>query len=147
VITAGFLASAAAAVAGGPGNGIATAGVEGPTSPNSYFADSLFRSDRAERVDASVRVEANLILGKGIQDGDMSAADRTYLAQLVSARTGLNQTEAQRRVSAVFDDARRAADNARKVMRVGVRIDLRTCLRSWLDRAIRRPDSKTFAIL
>ena len=114
VIAAGFLASAVAAVAGGPGNGVTTAAVDGQTGPNAYFIDSLFRSDRAERVDAPVRAEANLILAKGIQDGDLSAADRNYLAQLVSARTGLNQTEAQSRVSAVFDDARRAADNARK---------------------------------
>jgi hypothetical protein len=114
VITAGFLASAAAAVAGGPGNGVAVAAAEGQTSPDAYFVDSLFRSDRAERVDTSVRAESNLILAKGIQDGDLSAADRNYLAQLVSARTGLNQTEAQSRVSAVFDDARRAADTARK---------------------------------
>jgi hypothetical protein len=113
VITAGFLASAAAAVAGGPGNGMAAA-AEGQIGPNAYFVDSLFRSDRAERVDAPVRAEANLILAKGIQEGDLPAADRNYLAQLVSARSGLNQTDAERRVSAVFDDARRAADNARK---------------------------------
>ena len=41
VITAGFLASAAAAVAGGPGNGVPTAAVEGQTSPNAYFVDSV----------------------------------------------------------------------------------------------------------
>lgn len=117
VIAAAFLASAAAAVAGGPRiNGMASATTEGPIDPNAYFVDSLFRSDRpiTDRVDASVRAETGLILAKGIQEGDMSVADRTYLAHLVSARTGLNQTEAQRRVSAVFDEARQAADNARK---------------------------------
>jgi hypothetical protein len=118
VITAGFLASAAAAVAGGPRvSGMTAATTERPIDPNVYFVDSLFRSDRptTERVDAFERAEVGLILAKGIEDGGMPTRDRTYLAQLVSERTGLNQTEAQRRVSAVFDDARQAADNARKV--------------------------------
>ena len=115
VITAGFLASAAAAVVGGgTTSGMAAATAGQTADPNAYFVDSLFRSDRAERVDAAVRTEAGLILARGIQEGDMPSADRTYLAQLVSARTGLDQTEAQRRVSEVFDQARVAADNTRK---------------------------------
>jgi hypothetical protein len=114
VMTAAFLASAAASVVGVAGSGMATATTEGQIGPNAYFVDSLFRSDRAERVDASTRTEAALIIARGIQQGDMSPADRAYLAQVVSARTGLNQTDAQRRVSEVFDEARQAADSARK---------------------------------
>ena len=85
-----------------------------PNWTDAYFVDSLFRSDRPERVDASVRAEAGLIIARGIQNGDLTSADRAYLAQLVSTTTGVNQTEAQRRVSASFEDARLAADNVRR---------------------------------
>lgn len=116
VITAAFLASAAAAVVG---SGIGMAGASAPEAeigPNAYFVDSLFRSDRqtAERVDGSMDAEAELIFARAIRERDMPTADRMYLAQLVSARTGLTQTDAQRRVSDLFEQARQAADNARR---------------------------------
>jgi hypothetical protein len=44
----------------------------------------------------------------------MSAADRGYLAQLVAARSGLSQQEAEQRVDAVMLQVRQAADEARK---------------------------------
>ena len=114
VMTAAFLATAAASVVGVTSNQTATAAAEAQSGPNAYFVDSLFRSDRAERVDPSERTEAGLILARGIQEKALPAADRTYLAQLVSARTGLSETDAQSRVSAIFDQARQSADIARK---------------------------------
>ncbi len=114
VMTAAFLATAAASVVGATGNGTAMVTAEAQSGPNAYFVDSLFRSDRAERVDPSERTEAGLILARGMQEKDLPANDRTYLAQLVSARTGLSETDAQSRVSAIFDQARQSADTARK---------------------------------
>lgn len=114
VITAAFLASAAASIAGNTSTAMAASTPEGQMGPNAYFVDSLFRSDRPQQFDASVRTEAGLIFARDIQNGDLTAADRAYLSQLVSATTGLNQTEAQRRVSASFEDARLAADNVRR---------------------------------
>ncbi len=114
VMTAAFLATAAASVVGGTGNRVATAAAEEQSGPNAYFVDSLFRSDRAQRIDPSERTEAGLILARGIQEKSLPEADRTYLAQLVSARTGLSETDAQSRVSATFDEARQSADTARK---------------------------------
>lgn len=114
VITAAFLASAVASVAGGTTTAMAASTPEGFIGPNAYFVDSLFRSDRPQRVEASVRAEAGLIFARGIQNGDLTPADRSYLAQLVSSTTGLNQAEAQRRVEASFEDARLAADKARR---------------------------------
>ncbi len=113
VMTAAFLATAAASVVGITSNQTATA-AGAQAGPNAYFVDSLFRSGRAERVDPSERTEAGLILARGIQEKALPAADRTYLAQLVSARTGLSETDAQGRVSEVFDQARQNADTARK---------------------------------
>ena len=44
----------------------------------------------------------------------MTATDRTYLAEMVSARAGLNQSDAENRVSFVFAEAQESADVARK---------------------------------
>jgi len=41
------------------------------------------------------------------------AADRGYLAQIVAARTGMSQPDAEKRVSDVITQARAAADEAR----------------------------------
>ena len=48
--------------------------------------------------------------------GDVSPADRTYLAKVVAARTGLSQPEAEKRVNDVIVQAKQAADDARKAM-------------------------------
>lgn len=63
----------------------------------------------------ATRAEAGRILMPGLQKGaDVSAADRTYLAQLISARTGIAQADAERRVSEVVTQAKQTADDARK---------------------------------
>jgi hypothetical protein len=56
-----------------------------------------------------------------VSSGDLPAADKTYLTQLVAVRTGLSQEEAQKRVDDVLAKAkdaeaktRQAADTARK---------------------------------
>jgi hypothetical protein len=46
---------------------------------------------------------------------ELSADDRQYLAQMVAARTGLPQADAERRVVAVEGDVRTALDNARRI--------------------------------
>jgi hypothetical protein len=98
--------------------GMATSSVSGATSSavNPYDVDTLFRSSRpdASAPASNVSAEATRILGKALTAGNMSAADRSYLAQLTAARTGLSQEEAQRRVDAVTTEARAAADSARK---------------------------------
>jgi len=55
------------------------------------------------------------ILVHGMANGmSFSDTDRTYLAQLVAARTGASQADAEKRVSDVMTQARKAADDARK---------------------------------
>jgi hypothetical protein len=51
------------------------------------------------------------VLSKG---GTISAEDRTYLVKVVSARTGLSQPEAEKRVDDTIAKAKKAADDARK---------------------------------
>jgi hypothetical protein len=124
VMAAAFLASAATSLVGGPaitgdpGTALGARG-EGRTSdPNEYFVDSLFRADHPapDRNDAPMRTEVELILANAIRQRGVPAADKTYLAQLVAARTGISQAEAEKRVSDVFAEARQAADTARKAV-------------------------------
>jgi hypothetical protein len=136
VVVAVFLASSVSSVVSGgahiAGN-VVSGATQGATqgaasSPSSgsstgYFVDTLFRSDQPN-TNASpqeTRGEATRILAKGIANGSIDAADRTYLAKLVATRTGLSQADAEKRVDDVMAQeraaevkVREAADAARK---------------------------------
>ncbi len=118
---AGSLASSATqGAAQGASQGVAQQG--GITDPTGYFVDALFRSPTPQQgSDQDVRGETTRIMVSGLANGDIPAADRSYLAQLVAARTGLSQPEAEKRVSDVIAQAqaaktkaKEAADAARK---------------------------------
>jgi hypothetical protein len=70
---------------------------------------------------AAPRGEIVRIFATDLQNGDMPAGDRTYLAQLVAARTGISQADAEKRVDDTMTrlktadaKARQAVDVARK---------------------------------
>jgi hypothetical protein len=120
VISAAFLASASAYIAGGATAGLAQAA--GSTarqpggSPVDYYADALLRPSgtSAPATTCDNRGEVVRILTNGLREGDVSSGDRTYLAQVVAARTGLSQADAEKRISDVINQAKAAADEARK---------------------------------
>jgi len=141
VIGAAFLASAASSVMSGGATmvaGAASAGGAGTSpgvtqattrsggtraDPTAYFVDSLYRTAHpsANASDGDVWVQSNRILLNGMLNGDVPVPDKIYLAQLVSARTGLSQADAEKRVDEVIAQekaveviARQAADAARK---------------------------------
>jgi hypothetical protein len=127
VITAGFLASAATSLVGRSATaqsaGVAATATGFPSDrrtvdPNEYFVDTLFRSDQPNpgRNDASARVEVGLILANALRQGDVPASDKTYLAELVAANTGITQSDAEKRVSEAFAEARQTADTARRAV-------------------------------
>jgi hypothetical protein len=125
VITAAFLAAAAASMvgatassaAGGTGRATGVQAEGREFDPNEYFIDTLFRSESAkpDSNTTSVRGEAGRIFANALRQGDISA-DKSYLAQLVAARTGLSQADAEKRVSDVFARAQQTADTARKTV-------------------------------
>jgi hypothetical protein len=107
---------AAATVARGAAQA-ATSGVSG------YAVDGLFRSDRTDASTSTqdAAAQATRILANGVRNGEVPPADRTYLAQLVAAKTGISQADAQERVDDTIAGAkdaeikaRQAADAARK---------------------------------
>jgi hypothetical protein len=92
----------------------ASAGGESDSDAFGYAVDSLFRSTD-QRVDPTeARGEVARILARGAARGEISDADKTYVARLVAARTGVEPVEAERRVNEVVADARQAAETARK---------------------------------
>lgn len=117
VRAAGSVASTTAEGAG------AAATQSGGIDAMGYVVDTLFRSDHrdANANPQEMRAEASRIILAGLRNGDVPPSDKTYLSQLVSARTGINQGDAEKRVNEVIakakdveTNAREAADKARK---------------------------------
>jgi hypothetical protein len=88
-----------------------------------YDVDMLFRSSQPDPGESAAdsRAQAMRILAKGLTTGDVAAGDRAYVAQMIAARTGIAQPDAERRVddvvaqmNAAETKARQAADAARK---------------------------------
>lgn len=112
------------ASAGAAGN----AGNASANNATSYLVDSLFRPADPSKLaaatpdgDAAAVGQASRILIASAAAGEISADDKTYLAQLVAARTGLSEADAKARVDAMVakvEDAKvkakQAADSARK---------------------------------
>jgi hypothetical protein len=95
-------------------NSTAQRSAAGEPSFLAYELDRLFRSERRpDTVDPDARAEAGRILMTGLGRRDIASDDRTYLARVVSARTGLNASDAGQRVSQVVAEARQANRQAR----------------------------------
>ena len=123
VITVAFLEAAAASMAGGvaasgeSSTGGSDASQGSALVGDAYFVDRLFRSDHpTTENDSSVRAEAGRTFAHALLNSEVATAtsDSTYLARLVTAKTGLTPNDAEKRVSDTIADARQAADIARR---------------------------------
>lgn len=145
VVGAAFLASAAASLLGSTvetavpavsnvaGDAMRSASGNGNGGDrNAYFVDTLLRGTQvtgagnagggsAGSDSASTRNEVARIFADGMQRQNLTPADRTYLAGVIAARTGISQPDAERRIDTVMQqaknaemEARQAADTARK---------------------------------
>lgn len=115
-------ASVAAGAAQGAAQGAGGTAMEMLQSQQ-YGLDTLFRGSRPEAAatGAEARSEAGRILLNGLRAGEMPAADRAYLAEMIATRTGVPAADAQKRVDDVVEQAKAAelqlretADAARK---------------------------------
>ncbi|MDC7682372.1 hypothetical protein PQU92_03740 [Asticcacaulis sp. BYS171W] len=125
LFTAAVLAGVAGAVIG---TGVqATATVAASAAKDSdpataYYVDQLYRLNPNAQVAGAptgqtlpdVTAETGRILSYSLETGDVSSADKAYLASLVAARTGLTQTEAAARVDTTLSQAKTARDMALK---------------------------------
>ena len=121
VITAAFLTSAAASMIGGAeraGAAAANASGPAPSRPNGYLVDTLLRTSpsRSDQANGAVRGEIGLIFANGLREGGLPPADRSYLAQLVAAKTGASEPDAEKRVDDAYARTVQTADTARKAV-------------------------------
>jgi hypothetical protein len=116
-LSAGGAATTAATAAGAAAQAAVekmASAAEG-TNPFSQAVDTAFRASRPEAgssVDA--RNEAMAIVARGIANGDIPEADRTYLAQVIAARTDVPPDEAKTRVDTMVTNAQQAAEEAKQ---------------------------------
>ena len=110
----GSALEAAGTAAGGSAAQAAVQAASSEGSSTAYFTDMLFRADHPDTSGdpAAARAEVGRILVTDALSGEMPAADKAYVAQLVAARTGLSQADADKRVSEVVEQAKNAKDRA-----------------------------------
>jgi hypothetical protein len=130
-ITASSAARTGAEVAGAAANA-ASRGMD-----NGYVVDLMFRPAAANAqnaqpnapqpsasqearppVDEQTRAAAGRILARSLASGSVEAGDKSYLAQLIAAHTGMSQQEAEQRIDQTVENAKntalQAAEQARK---------------------------------
>ncbi|MCC6471725.1 MAG: hypothetical protein IT563_25650 [Alphaproteobacteria bacterium] len=129
-------AEAAATIAGTAGATVAAGaaatqnGAASPVDPLGYTVDSLFRSDNPapQPIDPSARQELVRILAMSSAQGQMAPEDKSYVARLVAARTGMSQPDAQHRV----DEVLARADSMAKAAEAKVRDAAETARKSGM---------------
>ena len=116
VLGALLLATPASSIMGSAATGAAQ-GAAANAGPMDGYLDSLLRSDTpaANANAADSRGELNRLLTSSFKAGsDMKPADKTYVAKVVAARTGLSQPDAEARVNQVIVEAKATIDATRK---------------------------------
>src|SRR3954469_21317473 len=119
VLGAVLLASPASSLDGGAASGATQAAANSAQSsgPMDGYVDTLLRADTAQPSanPQDSRGELVRLFTTSFRNGnDLAPADRTYVAKVVSARTGLPQPEAEKRVTEVTNQVKSDLDKARK---------------------------------
>lgn len=121
VVGAVLLTSAISTIIGGVASGAgqaagATAQAAAPIADR--YVDTLLRGDPAANRNpadvAASRAELLRLMASPLRTGEIAAADRTYAAQVIAARTGIPQAEAEARITQAINQAKEAADATRK---------------------------------
>lgn len=117
VLGAVLLASPATTVVSGVVSG-ASSGIasKAQSAPTDGYIDTLLRptTPSADGTGGDTRAELSRLMASSLSGGDLKPADRAYVNKVVAARTGLSEADADKRVSEVINDAKSAADAARK---------------------------------
>ena len=114
-----ILASSASSLFGGAAQVAAAGATQAASSASdsaTYAVDTLFRTDGAASTSGSAgdaKAEAARILARGVTSG-LQPDDKTYLARLIANRTGISQQNAEKRIDRAVEDAKAAAEKARK---------------------------------
>lgn len=139
LISATLLGAATTHLLGGAASMVGAAAGQAATNPAQVYVDRLFRREAPAaanpasapaggaaapapaggtadaRSSAAARGEVlRLWTTSYAAAGGLSSSDRTYVAQLVAAQTGMSQADAEKRVDDVVAQAKTAADEARR---------------------------------
>ncbi|WP_131118579.1 hypothetical protein [Lichenihabitans psoromatis] len=136
IVSATLLASAASSVIGtgaqatgsivsglasavGSVGGAASTQAANNSGIQSYFTDMLFRSDKAatDPNNQATVAEVGRIMSRSLASGEIAPADKTYVGQLIAAKTGLSQADAEKRVDDTIAQAKAAAAKAEQTAR------------------------------
>jgi hypothetical protein len=87
----------------------------GAANPNANGAAASSGAAAVPANGGAARAEVlRLWSSSSVQNGGLSADDKAYVARLISAQTGLSQADAEKRVDDVINQAKAAADQARR---------------------------------
>jgi hypothetical protein len=119
VLGAILLASPASSLIGGTLSGATqVAANSAQSSPMDGYVDTLLRSDnpstQGQLNSSDTRAEMVRLFTTSFRNGDMKPADKTYVAKVVSARTGLSEADAEKRVNDISNQVKADLDSARK---------------------------------
>jgi hypothetical protein len=121
VLGAILLASPATSLISGMTAGAMQSGASSQSGPMDIYVDTLLRRDTpaadnsANAGGAETRRELARLLAADFRNGaEPSPADRGYLAKVVTARTGLSQADADRRVNDTITQVKSDLDKTRK---------------------------------
>ena len=131
VVSVGLTGAAATQIVAGAASGAAPAASiaarDGAGGPFDGYIDQLLRPTFAAPADGAARPPmapgreaadraeiGRLFMRANRGRGDLAPADRTYLAQLISARTGMAPADAERRVAEVTEQMKQALNEARR---------------------------------
>jgi hypothetical protein len=121
IIAVGGIGAAANAVGNVAATATEAASNTVDVDPNAYFIDTLFRANQpVAGTDATAaRDEAGRIFAQAaLGDGTIAAEDKTYLANVVAANTGLTPEEASARVDQVAANVEAARQKAIEAARI-----------------------------
>jgi hypothetical protein len=65
---------------------------------------------------AATRGEVATIFANDLRQGNLPPEDKTYVAQVVAARTGVSESDAEQRVTNTFTQMQQAVDAARRAV-------------------------------
>jgi hypothetical protein len=82
------------------------------------YVDTFLRSDnpsaQGQQNPSDTRGEMVRLFTTSFRNGDLKPSDKTYVAKDVSARTGLNEADAEKRVTEVTTQVKADLESARK---------------------------------
>jgi hypothetical protein len=106
---------------GGARGGVTAVAQQTSSDPIGYYVDSLLRTpqDRQTGMTDQDRAQVTRVLANAISKGQLSDEDRSYLAGLVAARSGVSQDEAQNRVQTIVNQAHDSFKQATDTVRRG----------------------------